>query len=97
MAAMLITASNGAKARRRTSVGGDTIDTTISVSAPEWVRVKRIGDSFKFYRGGNGSDWTLEKTVTITMGSTVRIGLAVTSDDNAETCQATFTNVTATP
>jgi len=97
MAAMLITASNGAKARRRTSVGGNTIDTTISVSAPEWVRVKRTGDSFKFYRGGNGTDWTLEKTVTITMGSTVRIGLAVTADDNDETCTATFTNVSATP
>jgi regulation of enolase protein 1 (concanavalin A-like superfamily) len=97
MAAMLITASNGAKARRRTSTGGDTIDTTIELSAPEWVRVQRTGDSFKFYRSGNGTSWTLEKTVTITMGSTVRIGLAVTSDDNSETCTATFTNVTATP
>jgi hypothetical protein len=97
MAAMLITSSNGAKARRRTSVGGNTIDNTIEVSAPEWVRVQRIGDSFKFYRGGDGVNWTLEKTVTITMGSTVRIGLAVTSDDNAETNTSTFTNVTATP
>ncbi|MES2694512.1 MAG: fibronectin type III domain-containing protein [Verrucomicrobiota bacterium] len=96
-AAMLLTASNGAKARRRTSVGGNTIDTSIAVSAPEWVRVKREGDSFKFYRGGDGTNWTLEKTVSISMGSTVRIGLAVTSDDNSETCTATFTNVTATP
>ncbi len=97
MAAMLITASNGAKARRRTSVGGNTIDDTIVVSAPEWVRVTRTGSTFKWYRGGDGVNWTLVKTVTISMGSTVRIGLAVASDDNAETCTATFTGVTAIP
>jgi hypothetical protein len=96
MAAMLITSGNGAKARRRTSVSGNTIDDTIAVSAPEWVKVNRTGNTFKYYRGGDGVSWTLEKTVTISMGGTTYIGLAVTSDDNSELATGTFTNVTTT-
>ena len=77
-------------------MSGNTIDDTIAVSAPEWVKVNRTGNTFKYYRGGNGTSWTLEKTVTISMGGTTYIGLAVTSDDNSELATGTFTNVTTT-
>lgn len=94
MAAMLITSGNGAKARRRTTTGGNTIDTTVSVSAPEWVKVKRTGETFKYYRGGDGVNWTLEKTVTIEgFGSSTHVGLAVTSDNNTLLATGVFTDV----
>jgi hypothetical protein len=96
MAAMLLTAENSAKARRRTSVSGNTIDTTVAVSAPEWVKLNRTGNTFKYYRCGDGVSWTLEKTVTISMGNTTYIGLAVTSDDNSKLATGVFTDVTVT-
>lgn len=96
MAAMLLTnTSNAAKARRRTTVGGNTSDTTVAVSVPEWVKVTRTGNTFKFYHSGSGTSWTLDQTVTISMGTNTYIGLAVTSDTST-LATATFDNVSLT-
>lgn len=96
MATMLLTnTSNAAKARRRTTVSGSTDDTTVAVSVPEWVKVNRTGNTFKFYHSGNGTSWTLDQTVTISMGTNTYIGLAVTSDTST-LATGTFDNVTVT-
>jgi hypothetical protein len=96
MAAMLLTnTSNAAKARRRTTVCGNTSDTTIAVSVPEWVRVQRVGNTFKFYHSGSGTSWTLDQTVTMSMGANTYVGLAVTSDTST-LATATFDSVSLT-
>jgi hypothetical protein len=97
MAAMLLTnTASSAKARRRTTVSGATSDTTVAVSVPEWVRVNRTGNTFKFYHSGNGTSWTLDQTVTISMGANTYVGLAVASDTST-LATATFDNVVFTP
>ncbi len=97
MVAMLLTnTSNAAKARRRTTVSGNTDDTTVAVSVPEWVKVNRTGNTFKLYHSGNGTSWTLDQTVTISMGTNTYIGLAVASDTST-LATATFDNVSLTP
>ena len=50
-----------------------------SGAAPGWVRLVREGNLFTAYHSTDGTTWTLVGTDTITMASTVYVGLAVTS------------------
>ena len=59
------------------------------------MRLVREGNLFSAYRSTNGTTWSLVGTDTISMASTVYVGLAVTSHNTAATATATFTNVTA--
>ena len=65
------------------------------MSIPYWVRLVRSGNTFTAYRSSNGTTWTaLGSPVTIPMGSSVFIGLAVTSFSNSALNTSTFSNVT---
>ena len=50
--------------------------------APYWVRLVRQGNSFSAYRSSNGTSWTLQGTITVTMNTSVFVGLAVTSHND---------------
>jgi regulation of enolase protein 1 (concanavalin A-like superfamily) len=63
-------------------------------TAPYWVRVVRAGQLFTSYVSSDGSSWKLVGSETISMASTVYVGLAVTSHDTSRTALATFANVT---
>ncbi|MDB6018174.1 MAG: hypothetical protein JWR19_2663, partial [Pedosphaera sp.] len=65
--------------------------------APYWVRVVRSGNTFTGYLSPDGVTWTQQGTTTLTMASSVYIGLCVTSRNNPVTCTATFDSVTASP
>jgi hypothetical protein len=95
-ATMVVTPEQGASFQRR-PVADDVSSNTDSagIAAPYWVKVERdIAGNFKGYISANGSTWDLVGTESIPMGSSVYIGLAVTSHDAALTCEAVFTNVT---
>ena len=79
----------------RSSTGGSSVDVSGgSGSAPVWVRLVRSGNTFTSYRSTNGTTWTTISSRTISMGSTVYVGLAVTSHNNSALSTVTFTNVT---
>ncbi|MHC4323311.1 MAG: PA14 domain-containing protein [Planctomycetota bacterium] len=98
-ASMVVTPVSGVSFQRRTIM--DDISTSVNSAtgtevAPYWVKIERnIAGNFIGSSSTNGSVWTpLDIPVSITMGSNVYIGLAVTSHDAALTCQAVFTDVT---
>ena len=62
-----------------------------------WVRITRCGSLFTSYSSADGVTWTLVRQVTVTMGSTINVGLAVNAHDNTQTSTATFDNVAVTP
>jgi hypothetical protein len=62
-----------------------------------WLKVVRTGSSFEGFSSPDGIVWTSVGSQTISMGSSVFIGLAVTSHNDGILCTATFENVTATP
>ena len=65
--------------------------------APYWVRITRTGNIFKAERSADGKTWTQQGTdTTITMRTSVYIGLAVTSHDAALTTTAEISNVSTT-
>jgi alpha-L-fucosidase len=93
------TTTLGVEFIRRTSTGGSTTaDGSAGVTAPQWVRLTRVGDSFIAYRSADGVSWIqIGSPVTISMTPNVRVGLAVNSHLDGTLCQAWFDNVSWTP
>ena len=99
-ASAFVTPNNGVAFQYRTSTGASSgnVNTT-GLVAPYWVKVVRSGSTFTSYRSSTGASgsWTQIGSVTISMGSSVYIGLGVTSHNDGTLCTAKFDNVTATP
>jgi regulation of enolase protein 1 (concanavalin A-like superfamily) len=89
----LVSRSRGVTFQRRTATGGTSSSTGVSGAAPMWVRVQRRGSSITASRSTNGTSWSTIRTSTISMASTVYVGLAVTSHNPSALATATFTNV----
>jgi hypothetical protein len=92
---MVATPGNGVAFQWRSTAGGSPGNTNITgKTAPVWVKLTRSGNSFAGYYSTDGVTWTqVGSTKTITMGSTVQAGLAVTAHDNTKLAAAVFTNV----
>jgi PKD repeat protein len=94
-AMMLVTPLNGAGFQRRTVTGGSSTTTKVSgITAPVWVRLVRSGNVVTGYRSADGLTWTPVGSATFAMGSTVYVGLAVTSHTNTALSSGVFDGVT---
>jgi phosphatidylserine/phosphatidylglycerophosphate/cardiolipin synthase-like enzyme/regulation of enolase protein 1 (concanavalin A-like superfamily) len=92
---MLVSASKGVAFQRRDSTGGTSVSTAGSTAAaPHWVKLVRAGNTFTAYESADGTNWTLVGTDTISMQSTVYVGLAVTSHTTSASATCAFDNVT---
>lgn len=82
--------------RKDTSVvNSGTNDSNV---APYWVKVKRKGNLFSGYRSSDGINWVqVGSAIDIPMSSTAKVGLCVTSNNDAVLNTATFDNVKITP
>ena len=90
-----ITPSNGVAWQFRTNTGGTTTwGNTAGPTAPYWVKLVRIGNTFTTYSSPDGVNWTAQGTDTFTMAATAYVGLAVSSQNNSSLATATFDNVT---
>ena len=91
---MLASASKGLAFQRRPAAGGTSVSSSGSLSAaPRWVKMQRIGDVFTAYESADGLNWTLVGTETIPMGTTVYVGLAVTSHTTTASVTCTFDSI----
>jgi regulation of enolase protein 1 (concanavalin A-like superfamily) len=79
----------------RSTIGGSTSPTDES-STDKWVKLVRSGNTFTGYISANGTSWSEVTSVTVDMGSTVDIGLAVCSQNNNARATAVFSNVSIT-
>ncbi len=88
----------GAVFQYRTTTSGITATSHATYAPPYWVKLVRAGNVFTGYTSPNGTTWTQIGTPqTISMATTVYVGLAVTSHYNAApACVATFDNVKIT-
>ena len=94
-----VTPGQGVSFQRRPQTdSGSNETTTGGITAPYWVKIERgIAGNFSGYVSTDGITWTMQgMPESIQMGSTVYIGLAVTSHDAGATCEAVFSNVTTT-
>lgn len=83
--------------RRSTTDGSISGNTTGSLSTPRWVRVVRSGNTFSAWHSDDGASWTEQTpSVSISMASTVYVGLICTSNETDDVCTAVFDNVSIT-
>ncbi|HEY1252200.1 MAG TPA: right-handed parallel beta-helix repeat-containing protein [Thermoanaerobaculia bacterium] len=95
-AMMVLTPGNGVAFQRRLSTGGMTVNTSgVWASAPYWVKLVRSGSTFTGYASSDGSSWTQVGSDSISMATSVFVGLALTAHDNSQLCTAVIDNVTA--
>ena len=80
----------------RTTTGGTSDGFFTSGSAPQWLKLTRSGSTFTSYKSSDGVTWSQVGTLSITMASTVYIGLDVSSKANTTLNTSTFTNVSIT-
>jgi regulation of enolase protein 1 (concanavalin A-like superfamily) len=93
----LISGGNGATFQQRIDPGGYAVFTQGPlIAAPAWVRLVRSANQFTAYSSTDGVTWTTIATATITMGSTVYVGLAVTSHDASSKATATIDSFKST-
>jgi regulation of enolase protein 1 (concanavalin A-like superfamily) len=81
-AAAVITPSNGIIFQRRTATNGTTANTTATgtqLVVSYWLKLTRTGNSLASYYSSDGLTWTSGGSSSVTMGSSVFVGLAVTS------------------
>ena len=90
-----VAAGQGIYFERRRADQGDTRQTAGGTAiAPVWLRLARTGSDFAAYRSADGKSWTLVARETISMRSTVYVGLAVASGLPTRTATAVFSSVT---
>jgi phosphatidylserine/phosphatidylglycerophosphate/cardiolipin synthase-like enzyme/regulation of enolase protein 1 (concanavalin A-like superfamily) len=91
---MLVSTARGLAFQRRVQTNGTSTHTDAGAgTAPAWVRLVRTGNRIDAYRSSNGSSWVLVGTETVSMASTVYIGLALTSHDTSSLATASFDNL----
>jgi regulation of enolase protein 1 (concanavalin A-like superfamily) len=91
---MIVSAAKGAAMQYRNLTGGASASVAIIPgAAPGWVRLTRAGDVFTGAWSKDGVTWTTLGSTTIAMGSTISVGLAVTSHNAAATADGVFDDV----
>jgi subtilisin family serine protease/regulation of enolase protein 1 (concanavalin A-like superfamily) len=96
-AAMIVPAASGAFAfQRRLAAGHTTIATMPPGQPPAWVKLERRGGAITAFTSANGTSWTLVATETMTLPSTVYVGLAVSSHNPSQATTAVLDNVSIT-
>ncbi len=78
----------------RTTTGGSaSYSYKPSAPLPYWVMLVRSGNTFTGYIAPDGVNWTAVASQSISMASSVYIGLAVSSQNNSVAYTSTFDNV----
>lgn len=79
----------------RTSTGSSSTYSSVgSATPPNWLKLVRSGNMFTMYGSTNGVNWTqLGTSQTVTMASSVYVGLAVSNRNTSSLATATFDNV----
>ncbi len=91
--------TQGVKLEGRTSDGAtaNIDDTLVGPIPPYWLRLTRLGNLFSAYTSADGVTWTLLGSMTVNMGSTAYVGLAVSSHSVGALNTSTFPNVSIVP
>ena len=78
----------------RNATGGASGSMAASHGLPVWLKLARSGDVFTGYYSSDGVNWTAVGSQTISMPSTIHVGIAVTSHNNSALTTAVIDNVT---
>jgi regulation of enolase protein 1 (concanavalin A-like superfamily) len=90
-AMMLVSANKGLAFQRRVSTGGISTNTSGGAAhAPYFVRLTRAGSKFTAAKSVDGATWTTVGSETISMPSTIYVGVVISSHVAGTLAKATF-------
>lgn len=90
----VVTPANGSSFQYRPVAGqGCSLVWGPAHGAPYWVRIRRTGDTFTGFASSDGAGWTTIGSQTISMATSVTVGLCVTAHNNTKTAGASFDHV----
>jgi hypothetical protein len=92
-AALFVTPSKGITFQRRAAAGSTTTSTIAAGTAPRWLKLARAGAVVTASASADGATWTTIGQGTVALGSSMMIGLAVTSHDTSKSATATLDHV----
>jgi regulation of enolase protein 1 (concanavalin A-like superfamily) len=96
-AMMFVSAGKGFKFQRRPVTGGISLSTDGGVgTAPEWVKLTRVGQVVTASISPDGTTWRTVGSETMSMVGEIHVGLAVTSHTDLAVATGTFDNVQVT-
>jgi regulation of enolase protein 1 (concanavalin A-like superfamily) len=95
-AAMIVSPGKGLSFQYRKTAGGLTANVAATGTAPKWVRLVRAGSVVTASTSSDGTAWTTAGSITITMPSTVQVGLVVASHSATQAATAAFDHVSVT-
>lgn len=96
---MIASYSNSPQFLWRSSTGGSTtsVNGTAGVAfSPVWLRLVRTGNSFTASKSSDGVSWTTVGTQTVSMNSTVYVGLLTSALNNSKLNTSTFESLSIT-
>jgi hypothetical protein len=94
-----VTPGNGVSMQYRNGTGTSAIDLgrQAGLSAPYWVRLVRLGNTFTGYSSADGVSWSQVGQVDVGMAGGVTAGLAVCAHNNGALNTTVFDNVSVSP
>jgi endonuclease/exonuclease/phosphatase family metal-dependent hydrolase/regulation of enolase protein 1 (concanavalin A-like superfamily) len=93
-AMMLVSPGKGLAFQRRATANGESEHTDGGAgTAPYFVKLTRAGNVFTAYKSTNGTTWSTEGSDTITMGTTLYVGVAVSSHVTGTLATASFSSL----
>jgi len=93
----IVSPGKGVAMQYRATTSGTSASTTPRAgTAPQWLRLKRAGNTFTAHTSEDGSTWTLVGSTTVTMVPDIFVGLPVTSHVAGNLATARFDNLAIT-
>ena len=93
----LISGAHGIAFQRRLQAGANaTITVGQLIAAPQWVRLKRVGNLVTAYSSGDGGTWQTVGSATIALNQSAFVGFAVTSHNPGSLATAVFSQSSVT-
>jgi regulation of enolase protein 1 (concanavalin A-like superfamily) len=91
-----VTPTSGVTFQQRTTTGATSTNIAYrsGIYAPRWLRLVRAANNITASMSAGGSQWTTLGTSTVSLGSSVYVGLAVTSHASGVVTTAKLSNVT---
>ncbi|MDD2710647.1 MAG: chitobiase/beta-hexosaminidase C-terminal domain-containing protein [Verrucomicrobiae bacterium] len=91
---MALTPGNGLRFQYRANpAAGTSAISGGAADAPRWVKLRRLGRHLSGYASVDGVNWTFVGGATLAVGAELRVGLAVSSHNNAQLCEARFSGL----
>ena len=87
--------SSGYRFKDRDTAGGTTNFTTVNGATPYptvYLRLTRVGNLFTGYSSTDGVNWTSTGSVTLSLPSTLYVGMAAASNDTTTLTNVQFRN-----